>query len=109
MIAARSRALPPPGPTPRDGRGEERPTFGAAKELPITADGGGEQRDIDAHLSLGQAIADTSGRWTLPTDPLAGGFHSITATITPPGAAPFLATNPPGSANASDTFVIDTG
>jgi hypothetical protein len=102
---------PLPENGPRAGLGlstTNRPTFtGTAAPFAIvrlTA----RRAGVDAPLSLGEAVADGSGRWTLGTGPLAEGVFFVTATVTPPGAAPISATNPPDSSNPSDRFVVDT-
>ena len=44
--------------------------------------------NVDAELPLGETVADSSGRWSLATGPLAAGGYVITAKITPPAGYP---------------------
>jgi hypothetical protein len=44
---------------------------------------------VDATLSLGQAVANSQGQWSLGTSgPLADGIYMLTAAVTPPGGSP---------------------
>ena len=43
---------------------------------------------VDATAPLGEAIAAINGNWSLDTGPLAKGFYSVTAIVTPPGGPP---------------------
>jgi Bacterial Ig-like domain len=43
---------------------------------------------VDTVLSLGEAVTDGSGRWTLTVGPLEHGSYLFTATVTPAGGAP---------------------
>jgi Bacterial Ig-like domain len=44
--------------------------------------------NVDAQLSLGETVADSSGNWSLATNPLDTGGYIITAKVTPPGDYP---------------------
>ena len=101
--------IPANGPNAADGLTiTNRPTFvGTAPPyslVVLTAN----RIDVDAGLPLGRVIADGNGQWTLPTGPLADGIYDVTGTVTPPGGYPQVATNPAGSGNALDQFVVDT-
>jgi hypothetical protein len=62
--------------------------------------------NVDAELPLGEAVATSTGQWTLTTGPLAAGIYIVAATITPPGGYPsnmFELTN----ANGKNLVFID--
>ena len=44
--------------------------------------------NLDVELPLGETVADTNGRWSLATGPLAAGGYLVTAKVTPPAGYP---------------------
>ncbi len=101
--------IPSNGPNASKGlTNTNRPTFSGTAAPFAIVQLAANRIDIDATLALGQAVADGSGHWSLATGPLSDGIYNVTATVTAPGSSPVLATNPSGSSNPLDEFIVDT-
>jgi hypothetical protein len=77
----------------------DRPTFSGTTAPFSTVQLYGRHFNADAELPLGEAVASTSGQWTLTTGPLAVGTWVFAATVTVPGGYPsnmIPLTNPSG-------------
>ena len=65
-----------------------RPTFSGTSAPFAIVQLYARRSDLDATLSLGQAIASGDGHWSLATGPLSPGIYTITAVVTSPGGYP---------------------
>jgi hypothetical protein len=84
----------------------DRPTFGGTAPPYLVVQLYARHFNVDAQLSLGEAVANANGQWTFTAGPLAVGTYIVTATYTIPAGYPsntMRLTNQ----NGSDLVYID--